>query len=75
MEGGVAEWVDDCWHTSYQSAPPDGTAWRSPNCLRHVLRGGSWMNPPTDITVRIRNFYDTNVRYLANGMRVALTLH
>jgi formylglycine-generating enzyme required for sulfatase activity len=75
LEGGVAEWVDDCWHTSYQNAPLDSTPWRSPNCLRHVLRGGSWMNPPTDITVRNRNFYDANVRYIANGMRVALTLH
>jgi formylglycine-generating enzyme required for sulfatase activity len=74
MEGGVAEWVDDCWHLSYQGAPADGEAWRTPNCTRHVLRGGSWMNPPSDITVRVRNFYDTGVRYEANGLRVALTL-
>ena len=33
------------------------------------------MNPPSDVTVRVRNFYDTNVRYVANGFRVALTLH
>lgn len=74
MEGGVAEWVEDCWHVSYKGAPADGEAWRAPNCSRHVLRGGSWMNPPDDITVRVRNFYDTGVRYEANGLRVALTL-
>jgi formylglycine-generating enzyme required for sulfatase activity len=74
MEGSVAEWVEDCWHVSYQGAPPDGGAWGAPNCSRHVLRGGSWMNPPGDITVRVRNFYDTGVRYEANGLRVALTL-
>lgn len=74
MEGGVAEWVEDCWHVSYRGAPADGEAWRAPNCARHVLRGGSWMNPPGDITVRVRNFYDTGVRYEANGLRVALTL-
>ena len=74
MEGGVAEWVEDCWHVSYHGAPADGEAWRTPNCSRHVLRGGSWMNPSDDITVRVRNFYDTGVRYEANGLRVALTL-
>ena len=74
MEGGVAEWVEDCWHVSYRGAPADGEAWRAPNCARHVLRGGSWMNPSGDITVRVRNFYDTGVRYEANGLRVALTL-
>jgi len=73
MAGGIAEWVDDCWHASYQGAPADGSAWRTASCSRHVLRGGSWLNPPADITVRVRNFYDTNVRYIANGLRVALT--
>lgn len=73
MLGGVAEWVEDCWHLSYRGAPADGAAWRERYCSKHVLRGGSWMNPPSDITVRVRNFYDTGVRYLGNGMRVALT--
>ena len=73
MQGGVAQWVDDCWHSTYQGAPSDGSAWRTPNCPRHVLRGGSWKNPPPDVTVSGRNFYDSGVRYLANGMRVALT--
>ncbi len=75
MEGGVAEWVEDCWHASYQGAPTDGAAWLKQYCPRHVLRGGSWLNPPSDITVRVRNFYDTGVRYVGNGMRVALGLH
>jgi len=75
MQGGVAEWVEDCWHNSYQGVPADGSAWRSQPCLKHVLRGGSWNNPPADITVSARNFYDTNVRYLANGVRVAMTIH
>jgi formylglycine-generating enzyme required for sulfatase activity len=40
-----------------------------------VLRGGSWNNPPGDISVSTRNFYDTDVRYVANGLRVGLSLH
>ena len=74
VQGGVAEWVEDCWHSTYQGAPADGTPWRSSSCSRHVLRGGSWNSPPGDITVSSRNFYDANVRYLTNGVRVALTL-
>jgi formylglycine-generating enzyme required for sulfatase activity len=74
MSGGVAEWMEDCWHLSYQGAPADGTAWRTANCRRHVLRGGSWMNPPSDVAPRVRNFYDANVRYIGNGARVALTM-
>jgi len=72
MAGGVAEWVEDCWHPSYQGAPADGSPWRSPDCSQRVLRGGSWMNSATDITVSSRNFYDSGVRYPANGVRVAL---
>ncbi|HSU05593.1 MAG TPA: SUMF1/EgtB/PvdO family nonheme iron enzyme [Acetobacteraceae bacterium] len=74
MEGNIAEWVDDCWHSSYQGAPAGGEAWRSASCGTHVLRGGSWNNPPSDITVSSRNFYDGNVRYPGNGMRVGMTM-
>ncbi|MBV8575730.1 MAG: SUMF1/EgtB/PvdO family nonheme iron enzyme [Acetobacteraceae bacterium] len=75
MEGGIAEWVEDCWHASYKGAPADGSAWRSSKCSSNVLRGGSWESPPADITVSSRNFYDPTVRYPANGMRVALGSH
>jgi formylglycine-generating enzyme required for sulfatase activity/uncharacterized protein YgiM (DUF1202 family) len=43
MHGNVWEWVEDCWHGSYQGAPPDGSAWAgisSGNCRLRVLRGG-----------------------------------
>jgi len=45
MHGNVYEWVEDCWHGSYDAAPDDGSAWLKENggdCERHVLRGGSW---------------------------------
>ena len=74
MLGGVAEWTEDCWHSSYKGAPANGIAWHGTPCAAHVLRGGSWMNPPSDLTVSSRNYYDASVRYIANGMRVALSL-
>ena len=52
--GNVWEWTEDCWNESYTGALSDGSAWRSGNCSRRVLRGGSWVNgypgtsaPPT----------------------------
>jgi formylglycine-generating enzyme required for sulfatase activity len=74
MLGGVAEWVEDCWRKNYDGAPTNGSAWVAPRCSQRVLRGGSWKNPPPDVTVSSRNFYDASVRYAANGMRVALGL-
>ena len=74
MLGGVAEWVADCWHKTYEHAPANGAAWEAPRCVLRVLRGGSWKSSPTDLTVSARNFYDPSVRYPANGFRVAQTL-
>ena len=71
MAGGVAEWVDDCWHRDYHGAPQNGSTWQTQDCREHVLRGGSWRNESTDVRVSAREFYDTTVRYPANGMRVA----
>jgi formylglycine-generating enzyme required for sulfatase activity len=45
MHGNVFEWVEDCWHESYQGAPDDGRARpeeNGDNCTSRVLRGGSW---------------------------------
>ncbi len=42
MLGNVAEWCEDCWNESYVGAPVDGSAWRSGDCERRVLRGGHW---------------------------------
>ena len=44
MHGNVSEWVEDCWTGSYRGAPTDGTARRSGDCDRRVVRGGSWDN-------------------------------
>src|SRR5690349_13334825 len=45
--GNVWEWVEDCYHGSYDGASADGTAWTE-SCLRsgRVVRGGSWGSGP-----------------------------
>ena len=40
MLGNVWEWVEDCWHDDYTSAPDDGTAWVEDGCTYRMVRGG-----------------------------------
>jgi formylglycine-generating enzyme required for sulfatase activity/energy-coupling factor transporter ATP-binding protein EcfA2 len=43
--GNLLEWVQDCWHDSYEckERPDDGTAWEGPgDCRQRVVRGGNW---------------------------------
>ncbi|OAF13380.1 hypothetical protein AYJ54_44430 [Bradyrhizobium centrolobii] len=73
MGGGVDQWVNDCWHRTYQGAPGDGSAWSGGDCSSHVLRSGSWKNDSRYVRPSNRDGYDTNVRYPTHGFRVALS--
>ncbi len=50
MHGNVWEWCEDTWHSNYEGAPTDGSAWveeKAENDNRsRLLRGGSWLNNP-----------------------------
>ena len=74
MGGGVDQWVEDCWHKTYQGAPVDGSAWNENECTSHVIRSGSWRKASDYARASSRGNYDTNVRYPTHGFRVALTL-
>ncbi len=74
MNGGVWEWVSDCWQGSYNGHPTDGSSWEKNDCRQRVLRGGSWRNDVSYLRSSSRFFYDSNVRYSVNGFRVALSL-
>ena len=45
MEGNVWEWCEDSYHTNYEGAPRDGSAWLGGNQNLRVRRGGSWYAP------------------------------
>jgi len=45
MAGNVWQWVQDCYHDDYNGAPTDGSSWTSGDCIRRVIRGGSWYSP------------------------------
>jgi formylglycine-generating enzyme required for sulfatase activity len=52
MHGNVWEWTQDCYHSSYEGAPDDGSRAQCDSVYR-VLRGGSWLNSPA----RVRSAY------------------
>ena len=74
MHGNVWEWVEDCWNGSYAGAPSDGGAWRSGDCAKRVLRGGSWGGNPRDLRAAGRFRSSAGIRFISLGFRVARTL-
>lgn len=73
--GNVAEWVEDCWHSSYKGAPTNGSAWlKGGNCDQRVLKGGYYGSDSDAIRSASRARYDKDVRYSGNGFRVARSI-
>jgi formylglycine-generating enzyme required for sulfatase activity len=75
MHGNVWQWVEDCWHDTYQGAPVNGSAWTASGCDRRVLRGGSWNYIPIGVRSANRDwlapvYRDRNIY----GFRVARTI-
>jgi len=72
MHGNVWEWLEDVWHTNYEGAPSDGSAWISGGDSKNLLRGGSWINSDNDsrCTYRFRNDLTDGNYY--RGLRVSV---
>ncbi|MBD1211523.1 MAG: formylglycine-generating enzyme family protein [Dolichospermum circinale Clear-D4] len=69
MHGNVYEWCQDHWHSNYEGAPTDGSAWLSnkEDSNRRMLRGGSWSFNPGDCRSACRLNLNLN---LSIGFRV-----
>jgi formylglycine-generating enzyme required for sulfatase activity len=77
MHGNVWEWVEDCWHNSYDGAPSDATPWLKESggdCTHRITRGGSWRNALQDLRVTARLKYPTTHAAQVRGFRVVLNL-
>jgi formylglycine-generating enzyme required for sulfatase activity len=75
VHGNVFEWVEDCWHKSYDGAPNNGTAWtKGGECTKRVLRGGSWFDIPGGLRSGNRNWLNADYRYYIGGFRISRTL-
>lgn len=64
MHGNVYEWCQDQWHSSYEGAPEDGSAWvdqaetqsqEDKKDVARVRRGGSWDDFPWGCRSAYRN--------------------
>lgn len=73
MGGGVDQWVEDCWHKSYQGAPSNGSAWLDGDCNLRVIRSGSWRNDAGSARAASRDRYEAMIRYPTHGFRIALS--
>jgi hypothetical protein len=77
MHGNAWEWVEDCFHSGYDGAPSDGSAWTTGDCRRRGARGGSWATGASDsfhLQSDYRVEYSPVVRNAALGFRVARDL-
>lgn len=76
LGGNVMEWVEDCFHDSYQGSPSDGSAWVDA-CSEpgsRVVRGGSWRNFPSDSRSASRARSHSARSYFNVGFRVAKSI-
>jgi len=72
--GNVTEWVKDCWHSTYDSAPSDGSAWIDANggdCAQRMIRGGSWTDSSATLHSAVRSSSLATGRSNITGFRLA----
>ncbi len=74
LHGNVCEWVADAWHSGYEGAPADGSAWLDGgDPRRRVIRGGAWDYLPRLLRSAWRDSLPRCHRRDNVGFRVALT--
>jgi len=73
MHGNVWEWVQDCYHDTYNGAPSNAKSWTTECKHPAVLRGGSWVNFPNALPAANRLYYNRVYRSTTYGFRVVRT--
>lgn len=74
MHGNIYEWIEDCYHDSYNGAHSDGRARQDGQCSLRVIRGNDWIEPPVFSRSGNRNEREPGVRGDWLGFRVAREL-
>ena len=70
MHGNVWEWVEDCYKSSYEGMPTDGSATKETSGCARVVRGGSWFNTPVNLRAANRDWIVPVYRIINLGFRV-----
>ncbi|MFZ9739838.1 MAG: SUMF1/EgtB/PvdO family nonheme iron enzyme, partial [Prochlorotrichaceae cyanobacterium] len=72
MHGCVWEWCKDTWHSNYEGAPTDGSAWiEGGDSDPRLRRGGSWHDIPRNCRSAYRDTFPRDNRSNIIGFRVA----
>ena len=71
MLGNVWEWTADTWHSNYDYAPDDGSAWMTGGAVERVVRGGSWNCHSPFFRAGVRNSVPRGNRDVRVGFRLA----
>ena len=74
VHGNVQEWTEDCWNGTLSGIPTDGSARKIGYCDKHVVRGGSFIQPPNRVRSATRHTMTSDARVNYYGFRVARTL-
>ena len=75
MHGNAWEWCEDDWHSTYEGAPTDGSAWiESSRAASRVLRGGAIFGTAGSCRSARRLELAPGSRYRFGGVRFARTL-
>lgn len=75
MAGNIFVLTADCWNENYDGAPTDGSAWKSGECGRHVVRKGAYgTSHPWMFRSANRDAEGDIVKRNRVGFRVALSL-
>lgn len=74
LHGNAAEWVEDCYASSYDRAPVDGAAVHDSACTRRVFRGGGYADEVRHLRAAARQSAASDQRRPGVGFRVARTL-
>ena len=72
MSGNLNEWCEDDWHSTYDGAPVDGSAWVwTPRSSNRVRRGGAWSYETVGCRSALRNVNPSSTRGYHIGFRLA----
>ncbi|MBV8752390.1 MAG: SUMF1/EgtB/PvdO family nonheme iron enzyme [Hyphomicrobiales bacterium] len=74
MHGNVSEWIEDCYHNTYQDASSDGEAWTAANCNPRIIRGGSWFHRARMLRSAARDWSNSDKGNESIGIRIARSL-
>lgn len=70
MHGNVYEWMQDRYHSNYEGAPTDGSAWEDGSSSDRVVRSGGWGGYAGRVRSALRSNGSPDVRSSNLGFRL-----